>query len=246
MQRPCGAAFFCARAAPQGLIAAIHTQGLPSRTRIRTFVRMSITTDLTNNQRRVLEYIRDFMTAHGRAPSLREIAAAMGLARHSSAQDYIRALIRKGALERTPQRGLRLVGGLPLQRGGGLPLIGRVAAGSPMLAVENIEGHYAIDEAMFRPRADYLLRVVGASMRDSGIHDGDLIAVQRTPDASHGQIVVARVDDEVTVKTLYLQPDGVRLLPANPDFLPIDIDPRHQDFAIEGRYVGLIRQGASS
>jgi repressor LexA len=124
-----------------------------------------------------------------------------------------------------------------------LPLVGRVAAGSPILARENFVQHIGIDAVMFRPRADYLLRVVGESMRDAGILDRDLIAVHRTPDAVDGRIVVARLDDEVTVKRLESRRGQVRLLPANPDFSAIEVDPRRHAFAIEGWYVGVVRQG---
>jgi repressor LexA len=127
-------------------------------------------------------------------------------------------------------------------RGNELPLVGRVAAGSPILAEENLEGQLEIDPGLFHPRADYLLRVVGMSMRDVGILDGDLLAVHRTPTADDGQIVVARLDDEVTVKRLKRERDRLLLLPANPDFDPIEVDPRRHAFAIEGRYVGIIRR----
>lgn len=197
---------------------------------------------LTPNQQRVLDCIRRHMDRHGSAPTLREISETLGLSSHSSAQDYVEALVRKGALERLPHhRGLRLPHRSRAPAASLLPLVGRVAAGSPILAEENIEAHHDVDAAMFRPRADYLLRVVGLSMRDAGILDGDLIAVHRTESADHGRIVVARIDDEVTVKTLERRHGRVRLLPANPDFTPIDVDPERHAFAIEGLYVGLIR-----
>jgi repressor LexA len=177
---------------------------------------------------------------------LREIAENLGLARHSSAQDHVEALVRKGALERLPNhRGLRLPHRLRAPAATQLPLVGRVAAGSPILATENIEAQHGVDPALFHPRADYLLRVVGLSMRDAGILDGDLIAVHRTPTAEHGRIVVARLDDEVTVKQLEHRGGCVRLLPANPDFAPIEVDPQRHAFAIEGVYVGLIRPDSS-
>ncbi len=198
--------------------------------------------DLTANQRRVLEHIRDYAAEHGRPPTLREIAEALGFARHSSAQDYVEALVRKGALERSPHRGLRL----PSRSRGPavtmLPLVGRVAAGSPILATENIEGEFGIDASLFRPKPDYFLRVVGLSMRDAGILDGDFIAVHRTNTADDGRIVVARIDEDVTVKTLERRQGRIRLLPANPDFAPIDVDPERTPFAIEGLYVGMIRR----
>lgn len=201
---------------------------------------------LTPNQRRVLDCIREHFERHDCAPTLREITEALGLSSHSSAQDYVEALVRKGALERLPQhRGLRLVERSRAPAAISLPLVGRVAAGSPILAAENVETHYALDPNLFQSRADYLLRVVGLSMRDIGILDGDLIAVRRTADADDGRIVVARLDDEVTVKRLERRRGRVRLLPANPDFAPIEVDPERHAFAIEGLYVGLLRRDGS-
>ncbi|MEO7200288.1 MAG: transcriptional repressor LexA [Dokdonella sp.] len=200
-------------------------------------------TALTPNQLRVLDYIRQHLAAHDSAPSLREIADALGFARHSSAQAYVDALVRKGVLERLPQhRGLRLGSQLRPPPSLTLPLIGRVAAGSPILALENVENEYSVDAQLFRPRADYLLRVNGMSMRDAGILDGDLIAVHRCAEAASGRIVIARIEDEVTVKQLELRNGRIRLLPANPDFAPIEVDPEQQSFAIEGIHVGVIRR----
>ena len=199
-------------------------------------------TRLTANQQRVLDCIRRHIDRYGHPPTLREISETLGLSSHSSAQDYVEALVRKGAIERLPaHRGLRLPHRSRAPAATPLPLVGRVAAGSPILAAENIEAQHDVDAGLFHPRADYLLRVVGLSMRDAGILDGDLIAVHKTASAEHGRIVVARLDDEVTVKTLEHRNGCVRLLPANPDFAPIDVDPRRHAFAIEGLYVGLIR-----
>lgn len=200
--------------------------------------------DLTANQRRVLECIQDYLDQHGVAPSLREISENLGLSSHSSAQDYVEALIRKGALERLPQhRGLRLAQRSRLPAAHSLPLVGRVAAGSPIMSEGNIEANYSVDPSLFKPRADFLLRVVGLSMRDAGIVDGDLLAVHRTQHAEDGQIVVARLDDEITVKRLKHRRGRLLLLPENPDFEPIEVDARRVDsFAIEGLYVGIIRQ----
>ena len=214
---------------------------------IRTLVRMS--DRLTPNQQRVLDCIAQHIERHGHAPSLREISENLGLSSHSSAQDYVEALVRKGALERLPyHRGLRLPHHSHHRSrapaAASIPLVGRVAAGSPILAAENIEAHHEVDPGLFQPRADYLLRVVGLSMRDAGILDGDLIAVHKSDTAAHGRIVVARLDDEVTVKTLEHRLGRVRLLPANPDFAPIEVDPRRHAFAIEGLYVGLIRSNS--
>lgn len=199
---------------------------------------------LTINQRRVLDFIQEQMELNGASPSLREIADNLGLSSHSSAQDYVETLIRKGALERRPQhRGLRLAQRPRLPAAHSLPLVGRVAAGSPIMSEGNIESTYRVDPTLFRPHADFLLRVVGMSMRDAGIIDGDLLAVHRTPTAHDGQIVVARLDDEITVKRLKHHRGHLLLLPENPDFDPIEVDPQRVDsFAIEGLYVGIIRQ----
>ena len=200
--------------------------------------------DLTANQRRVLDCVERYLDQHERPPTLREISEYLGLSSHSSAQDYVEALIRKGALERSPRhRGLRLAQRSRVPAATSLPLVGRVAAGSPIMSEGNVEANYAVDPALFRPRADFLLRVVGMSMRDAGIVDGDLLAVHRSQTAEDGSIVVARLDDEITVKRLQHRRGRLLLLPANPDFEPIDVDPRRVDsFAIEGLYVGIIRQ----
>lgn len=205
------------------------------------------TPNLTERQQKTLDFLREYLQAEGLPPTLREIADALGFPSHSSAQACVESLVRKGVLERSPQhRGLRLPSGnaaaIRAAMLNELPLIGRVAAGSPILAEENIESQLEIDPAMFHPRADYLLRVVGMSMRDVGILDGDLLAVHRTATANDGQIVVARLDDEVTVKRLKHERDRLLLLPENPDFKPIEVDPRRHAFAIEGRYVGIIRR----
>jgi repressor LexA len=205
------------------------------------------TPNLTERQQKTLDFLREYLQTQGLPPTLREIADALGFPSHSSAQACVESLVRKGVLERSPQhRGLRLPSGnaaaIRAAMLNELPLIGRVAAGSPILAEENIESQLEIDPAMFHPRADYLLRVVGMSMRDVGILDGDLLAVHRTATANDGQIVVARLDDEVTVKRLKHERDRLLLLPENPDFRPIEVDPRRHAFAIEGRYVGIIRR----
>ena len=179
-------------------------------------------------------------------PTRAEIATGLGFSTASSAEDHLRALSRKGVLELLPgaSRGLRLkeAAGLP---GTGLPLVGRVAAGSPLLAAEHIEGRVRLDPALFAPRADYLLRVRGQSMRDAGILDGDLLAVHKTAEARSGQIVVARVSgpsgDEVTVKRLRKRGREVALVPENPDFAPFVVDPAKASLTIEGVVVGLVR-----
>ncbi len=197
---------------------------------------------LSPGQSRVLEFIRAHSAAHGLPPTQAEIAQGLGFASRTAAKDHLLALARKGALELVPgaSRGIRLLDGAPA----GLPLIGRVAAGSPLLAVENIESRHAVDPALFRPRADYLLRVQGQSMRDIGILDGDLLAVHRTPEARDGQIVVARLDDEVTVKRLRRRGAVIQLLAENPDYAPLTVDPKQQTLHIEGLAVGVIRATA--
>jgi repressor LexA len=202
-------------------------------------------TPLTPRQRQVLDWIRSFIEANAMPPTRAEIAVGLGFSTPSSAEDHLQALAKKGALEIVPgaSRGLRLkqIPGVPVQ--GTLPLVGHVAAGSPILAVENVEAHYRIDPELFASRADYLLRVRGTSMRDAGILDGDLLAVRRTGEARPGQIVVARVEDEVTVKRFKRRGREIVLEPENPEFDPIVVDPRKSAFAIEGIGVGLVRGG---
>lgn len=194
---------------------------------------------LTRRQSEILDFIRDTVSHSGRPPTRAELCTAFGFSSPNAAESHLRALAAKGAivLEEGRARGIRLTEGV------GLPLIGRVAAGSPLLAVEHVESRHAVDPALFSPRADYLLRVRGLSMRDAGILDGDLLAVHRTPEARAGQIVVARVHDEVTVKTFRRRGHVVSLMPANPDFTPIVVDTRVDPLVIEGVAVGLIRNG---
>ena len=205
------------------------------------------TLPLTARQQQILDWIRTHIDVHGMPPTRAEIANGLGFSTPSSAEDHLQALARKGALEILPgaSRGLKLkdLPGVPVQ--GTLPLVGRVAAGSPILAAEHIEGRYRVDPELFSPRADYLLRVRGASMRDAGILDGDLLAVHRTSEAGSGQIVVARIagrgGDEVTVKRLKRRGREILLVAENPAFPPIIVDPDATPFAIEGVGVGLIR-----
>jgi len=200
---------------------------------------------LTARQQQILDWIRGQIQATGMPPTRAEIAAGLGFSTASSAEDHLQALAKKGALELTPgtARGLRLkdIPGMPVQ--GSLPLVGRVAAGTPILAVDNVEAHYRIDPGLFTPRADYLLRVHGQSMVNAGIADGDLLAVHKVEEARSGQIVVARLGDEVTVKRLKRRGREVMLVAENPDFAPIAVDPKASAFAIEGIAVGLIRGG---
>ena len=199
---------------------------------------------LTERQQRVLDFIVDFMDTEGFPPTRAEICVALGFRSPNAAEDHLRALVKKGAIEMLPgtSRGIR-----PLHNStpSGLPLVGRVAAGEPILAAEHIEQRYKVDPSLFRPRADYLLRVKGMSMRDIGILDGDLLAVHQAQDASSGEVVVARIDDEVTVKRYRRRGNIVRLLPENPDFEPIVVDLREQELAIEGIAVGVIRNGCA-
>ena len=203
---------------------------------------------LTARQQKVLDWIRRHLQSTGMPPTRAEIAAGLGFRTASSAEDHLRALARKGALELTPgaSRGLRLKD-MPELPGTGLPLVGRVAAGTPILATEHIEAHVRVDPTLFSPRPDYLLRVRGQSMRDAGILDGDLLAVHRTADARSGQIVVARLSghggDEVTVKRLKRRGRELTLVAENPDFAPIVIDPKRAALTIEGVAVGLVRGG---
>jgi repressor LexA len=202
---------------------------------------------LTPRQQQILDWIRAHLETTGMPPTRAEIAAGLGFSTASSAEDHLRALAKKGALEMVPgaSRGLRLkdMPGVPVQ--GTLPLVGRVAAGSPILAAEHIEAHYRIDPHLFAPQADYLLRVRGTSMRDAGILDGDLLAVHKCDEARSGQIVVARLGDEVTVKRLRRRGAQMTLMPENAEFEPIVVDARAEAFAIEGVGVGLIRGGKS-
>ena len=176
-------------------------------------------------------------------PTRAEIAAGLGFSTPSSAEDHLQALAKKGVIELVPgaSRGLRLkdIPGVPVQ--GTLPLIGHVAAGSPILAAEHVEAQFRVDPELFSPRADYLLRVRGNSMHDAGILDGDLLAVHSTSDTHSGQIVVARLNDEVTVKRFKRRGRDIVLLPENAKFARIVVDPRTTAFAIEGIAVGLVR-----
>lgn len=197
--------------------------------------------DLTPRQQEILQLIRSRIEATGMPPTRAEIAKEFGFRSPNAAEEHLRVLARKGVLELLPgaSRGIRL------SNGGGLPVVGRVAAGSPILAQEHIEAHYQIDSALFAPRADYLLKVVGMSMKDAGILDGDLLAVHRSSEARAGQVVVARLDDEVTVKRFRKRGHIVELLPENPDFQPIVVDLRRQELVVEGIGVGVIRHGKS-
>lgn len=198
---------------------------------------------LTPRQAEILDLIREFVTATGFPPTRAEIARRLGFRSANAAEEHLRALARKGAIELVPgsSRGIRLVE----QEEEGLPVVGRVAAGSPILAEQHIERHYRFAPDGFSPKADYLLRVRGMSMRDAGILDGDLLAVHKTEQARNGQIVVARLQDEVTVKRFEQNRHQVRLIAENPDFSPIEVDLRRDPLTIEGIAVGIIRETIS-
>ncbi len=201
--------------------------------------------ELTPRQKQILEMIQEFIAVTGMPPTRAEIAAELGFKSANAAEEHLRALQRKGVLDLLPgaSRGIQLKDSLRNQMG--LPLVGRVAAGSPILAEEHIEAHYKIDPQLFRPKPHYLLRVQGMSMKNAGILDGDLVAVHRTPEVRSRQIIVARVDDEVTVKRYRQNGTIVTLLPENDDFEPIEIDLKEQELVIEGVVVGVIRDGLS-
>ncbi|GAB2688155.1 transcriptional repressor LexA [Aliiglaciecola aliphaticivorans] len=199
---------------------------------------------LTPRQSEILELIKTTMLATGMPPTRAEIARQLGFKSANAAEEHLKALARKGVIEILPgtSRGIKL--NVPLEdelEEAGLPLIGRVAAGEPILAEEHVECHYKVDPDLFKPSADFLLRVSGMSMKDIGILDGDLLAVHRTTDVHNGQVVVARVDEDVTVKRLEKRGREVILHAENDDFNPIKVDLASQPFNIEGIAVGVIR-----
>ena len=198
---------------------------------------------LTARQQQVYDLIRDHINQTGMPPTRAEIASQLGFRSPNAAEEHLKALARKGVIEIVSgaSRGLRLL--LEEPEVEGLPLIGRVAAGEPILAQEHIESHYHVDPALFKPNADFLLRVSGMSMRDIGIMDGDLLAVHKTQEVRNGQVVVARIDDEVTVKRWKKEGNTVHLLPENSEFSPIIVDTREQSLMVEGLAVGIIRNG---
>ncbi len=201
--------------------------------------------ELTPRQKQILELIQDVIYETGMPPTRAEIARELGFKSPNAAEEHLRALQRKGVLDLIPgaSRGIQLKDSLRDQMG--LPLVGQVAAGSPILAEEHIETHYRIDPALFNPKPHYLLRVQGMSMKNAGILDGDLVAVHRTPEVRSRQIIVARLDDEVTVKRYRQEGSIVSLLPENDDFEPIEVDLKKQSLVIEGVVVGVIRDGMS-
>lgn len=215
---------------------------------------------LTERQREVFEFVVAHQQQAGMPPTRADIAKHFGFRSPNAAEEHLRALARKGVLDIAAgtARGLRVLTTQTLADAhvgefasetvaqvfaprNDLALIGKVAAGTPLLAVENIERTLPIDGAVFHPHADYLLRVFGTSMRNAGIFDGDLLAVKRSNTAENGEIVVVRIGDEVTVKRLLRKDSQVWLLAENPEFAPIELDPQRSDIAIEGRAVGVIR-----
>lgn len=194
---------------------------------------------LTARQQEVLNLIKHSIETTGFPPTRAEIAKELGFKSPNAAEEHLKALARKGAIEMTPgaSRGIRLA-----EDQSGIPLIGRVAAGEPILAQEHVERYVELPREFFKPSADFLLEVHGESMKDIGIMDGDLIAVHKTNQARNGQIVVARVGEEVTVKRFQQDKNIVKLLPENQDFAPIVVDLQTEPLEIEGLYVGIIRQ----
>ena len=196
---------------------------------------------LTPRQQQIFDLIREKISDTGMPPTRAEIAAFFGFKSANAAEEHLKALAKKGYIEMLPgtSRGIRLAQEFIAEDG--LPLIGRVAAGEPILAQEHVEQHYKVDGNLFHPPADYLLRVNGESMKDIGIMDGDLLAVHQTTDVQNGQVIVARVEDDVTVKRFKREGNVVYLHAENEDFAPIKVDLKFQQFNIEGLAVGVIR-----
>jgi len=204
---------------------------------------------LTPRQAEILQLVKDYQAETGMPPTRAEIAAQLGFKSANAAEEHLKALAKKGFIEMMPgtSRGLRLVDDEAVnevEEEPGLPLVGKVAAGQPILAAEHIQQRYQLDAHLFKPHADFLLRVQGMSMKDIGILDGDLLAVHKTSEARQGQVVVARVEDEVTVKRFRREGQVVFLHPENDDFNVIKVDLTQQHFAIEGLAVGVIRAGS--
>jgi repressor LexA len=196
---------------------------------------------LTPRQAEVLAFIKSYLEETGYPPTRADIARQLGFKSANASEEHLKALARKGAIEMIPgtSRGIKL----PLEESQGIPIVGRVAAGSPILAQEHIEDYCELPASFFQPSADYLLTVQGDSMMECGILDGDLLAVHRTQEVNNGDIIVARVEDEVTVKRLQKNRSKhlITLLPENAAYRPIEVDLRHQNFSIEGIMVGIIR-----
>ena len=197
---------------------------------------------LTARQIEVLEYIKNMIDINGMPPTVAELAAGLQLSSTNGVRGHLQALARKGAIELIPgaSRGIRVLSDEVAEKG--LPVVGQVAAGSPILAEQHIEEYCRVEANVFHPQADYLLRVQGMSMCDVGILDGDLLAVHRTSSANNGQIVVARLENDVTVKRLQQKGHMVYLHAENPDYQPIKVNLKHEAFDLEGIAVGVLRQ----
>lgn len=196
---------------------------------------------LTKRQQEILDLIINRIEETGMPPTRMDIAHEFGFKSPNAAEEHLRALERKGAIEILPgaSRGIKVIG----DEQPGIPIIGEVAAGYPVLAEENIHGYCEVAANMFSPKADYFLKVKGLSMKDAGILEGDLLAVHKTTEVRKGQIVVARIGSEVTVKRFDKKRSKIILLPENEDFEPIEVDNRSDEFAIEGIGVGVVRSG---
>ncbi len=202
--------------------------------------------NLTVRQQQILDFLKEWIAQHNMPPTRAEMCGALGFRSPNAAEEHLRALERKGAIEMMPgsSRGIRILVGendAANDEEHGLPLIGKVAAGSPILAQEHIVGRYPVSPLMFKPKADYLLKVSGMSMKDVGIMDGDWLAVHKTNQARNGQIVVARIEGDATVKRLKLKGHHAYLIAENPDFLPIIVDLDKAELDIEGLVVGVVR-----
>ncbi|HIP76567.1 MAG TPA: repressor LexA [Psychromonas hadalis] len=213
---------------------------------------------LTKRQIEVLAVVKEYIDSEGMPPTRAELARILGFKSANAAEEHLKALAKKGAIEiiSGTSRGIRIVEDhkenqqKPRKKNNvvalaerGLPLIGQVAAGEPILAQEHVESHYNVDPVLFHPSADFLLRVQGESMKNIGIMDGDLLAVHKTQDVHNGQVVVARVEDDVTVKRFYREGSQITLKAENDSFNPIKVDLEYQNFDIEGIAVGVIRNG---
>lgn len=202
---------------------------------------------LTQRQQEVLDLIKTTMLDTGMPPTRAEIARQLGFRSANAAEEHLKALAKKGVIEILPgtSRGIKLNVDLDDEVEEGIPLIGRVAAGEPILAQQHVEAHYKVDPNLFHPQVDFFLRVSGLSMKDVGIMDGDLLAVHKTQDVRNGQVVVARVDEDVTVKRLEKKGEQIILHAENDEFSPIKVDLASQFFTIEGLAVGVIRDSGN-
>jgi len=196
---------------------------------------------LTPRQQQILRLIQNHLQETGYPPTRMEIAQTLGFKSANAAEEHLRALEKKGVISMIPgaSRGIRITQAMP----SGLPIVGQVAAGQPILATENVEEYCDLSAHLFNPHADFLLKVKGMSMKDAGILNGDLLAVHKTTQVHNGQIVVARINDEVTVKRFKKNLNQIHLLPENEDFDPIIVNLKEDTFTIEGLGVGVIRSG---